>query len=701
MREQANLVLELGSEELPARYVDIALSYFERELPKILKEVDLSFKEVRCDGTPRRLMIEIKNLQTRQEDREFEVLGPPANAAFDAAGNLTQAGAGFLKARGAAPESAYKKESKRGEVLAAKVFEHGKQSVDILGESFAGLVRKIPFPKTMRWDDSGFRYARPLRWILAMHGEALIPMRLGSVESGTLTYGHRFLSGEALKVSSADAYLSSIRKAHVMLGRRERQNAIVDAANELVKEVSGRMVVNQDLLEEVGNLIEKPFVLRGSFDTSFLDMPKELLLSEMNGHQRYFGVEADDGRLLPYFIVVSASPMQDSAGASAGFARVLRARFADGAFYYQHDLDTGLEAMASKLEHVAFHRKLGSVQNKAKRCAIIAGALSERLELGFSKDAIAETTTLFKADLNAGVIGEFPELQGLMGAHYALKQGVDPMIASAIESHYQPKGAHDPVAKDSLGALVGVADRLDSLVGLLQFEKLPKGNRDPLGLRRIAISMLRVCRKHGWDISLDALLEYAAEGYKYTHPDMEIDVAIVRTFLVNRAVGVLSSELEAEQGKTPPKSLIDGVLERGDDRFLDAYKRALAVESLREDSNETFLTLVGLCKRVDNILTKSKDVEKNDIVDSALLVEDAEKNLSRHVYQIINEAKSMNYRDRFVALAGIVPHVSRFFDDVMVNADDPKLRANRLGLLATLQGLWRDLLDFSVVADLN
>jgi glycyl-tRNA synthetase beta chain len=689
----AELLFEIGTEELPAGYLDPALDFLRDATATALDDARLTYGEVTTEGTPRRLVLRVTDLADRQPDREEEVTGPKASIAWGDDGALSKAGQGFLRGQGAQPEDAFKKETDKGEVIACRVFEAGQPASQVLPGLLEGLLPKVPFAKAMRWTDQRSTFGRPVRWLLALLDDLALELSFNELKSGDVTYGHRFHHPEARKVENTGAYEGALGGAAVVLKREDRRAAIAEKARALAESVGGRLVEDEGLLEEVANLVEKPWPVLGRFDERFLEMPRELLISEMREHQRYFAIEDDKGALLNAFVVVAGSEPPDAAHLAAGNTRVLRSRFEDGAFYFDEDRKIPLADRRNELTGMVFQRDLGTVLERCERIEALVAHLAGTLGVeGEARSDALRAGALCKADLVTGVVGEFPELQGIMGRDYALHHGEPAGAATAIEEHYWPLGAHGEPPRSKAGALVALADRLDVIVGILGIGKAPSGSADPFGLRRAAIGVARICLAHGFSAPLGDAVDAAANGLegklKLGHDEV---VEQAKDFLAGRVRGVLDAEIEGAR-----RDLVDAVMGAGWEDLIDARARAEAIAKLRREDAEGFEQLAATFKRVANILKKARaDGLSPDPqgADPGKLTLEAEKALLGAAEDA--SGSDGGYDEGLQALIALKPHVDKFFDDVMVMTDDEGLRDARLGLLARIEGSLEGLADFT------
>jgi glycyl-tRNA synthetase beta chain len=704
----SELIFEVGCEDLPPAFVDRSLAWLKENAALQLNEARLTFTSLECEGTPRRLALMVTGLSMRQPDVREEILGPKADIAFASDGTLTPAALGFLKKNGASPNQAYKKETQKGVLLAVSLEKVGQDAFTLLPSLLERLITQMPCPKAMRWDHSGLSFARPIRNIVAIFNGRLLPMKIGDVHSTNTTHGHRFLLPEVFEVSSVHEYLEHLKRGHVMLQREQRRTVILEAAEKLAHSVGGELAKDDALLSEVCNLVEYPWVYMGHFEQSFLQVPKEILVSEMKKHQRYFAVYDKDGALMPYFVFVSAISSSDSKALAEGNARVLRARFEDGAFYFHEDLKVSQETRAQKLASVTFLRELGTLKEKNLRIerltdALLHGLIGAHFEKSVAADAM-RAAVLCKSDLASGVVLEFPELQGIMGRTYALRAGEKVEVARAIEEHYWPRFADDELPSQGAGTIVAMADRLDSLVGLIGVGKLPKGNADPFALRRAALGLVRLIVEKGYSVSLSGLIDAAANVYGAvlkTAPGEEI-----REFILGRAKAYFMDRLE-RQGSRHTTSIVDGAMKIGADDLSDTWARIRALSVLCDRDMATFALLVATLKRANNIVQKARtegQLKKDALINPALLGLDAEKNLLAKVTPLETStreaghdvlAREGHYVELLTHIAHLKSDVDRFFNEVMVMTDDLPVRESRLCLLAKVEAVTRRVADFT------
>ncbi len=683
----ADLLFEIGAEEIPAGFVPPALEQLERELAKALDDARLLHGEVKALGTPRRLAVTARAVVARQADARTEAFGPPVAQAYDAEGKPTPAALGFAKSQGVDVSALERAQTPKGERVAVTRVEKGRRAEQVLPALVEKLVHGLRFRKSMRSRFDDVTFARPVRWLVALYGGRPLKIRFGEVVSGNVTYGHRFKAPKAIRLTGTpEDYVAKLRKAFVVVDPVERRGLVEKELARAAKAAGGRVLENPGLVDEVTFLVETPTAIAGEFEKQNLELPREVVVSEMRSHQRYFAVVDGAGELKNRFIAVAGTPVKDPKVARHGYERVLRARLADARFFFEEDKKRRLEDRVPDLARRTYQAKLGSELDRTKRIAQIASKLAR--EIG-REELVADVETvarLAKADLNTGMVGEFPELQGIMGAHYARGEGLKPEIADAIEDHYRPIGSSGDMPRGDLGALVGIADRLHQLVGIIGVGEKATGSADPFGLRRAAIGILRILLGRGYHLSLASAVEDARLAFSGVNLGREV-VPQVLEFVRGRLKALWSDEF--------PPDLVEAVLSAGSGDVVDARKRleALAEVKARPD----FLPLALAFKRVANIQEKAGGPGTAN-VDPALLRDDAERRLLSELERVESEAVSLREHRNYPAVlrnvATLEPAVARFFDDVLVMAEEPALRANRLGLMRRVASLFSDLADF-------
>jgi len=686
----ADLLFELGAEEIPAGFVPPALKQLEEDLARALADARLGYGEVRAVGTPRRLAVWARDVAPRQADARSQALGPPVAQAFDAEGKPTPAALGFARSQGVEPGALERVATPKGERLAVTRVEKGRKAGQVLPALLERLVAGLRFRKAMRSGHEEVTFARPLRWMVALYGGKPLRVRYGSIASGQVTYGHRFLAPKAIRLEGTpEDYVLKLRKAWVEVDPRERRIAIQTELARAAHRAKARVRPDEALLEQVTYLVEHPTAVLGTFDRSHLELPPEVVVSELRNHQRYFALVDAKGNLTNQFVAVSGTPVKDPRVSRHGYERVLRARLADARFFFEEDRKRKLADRVPDLARRTYQAKLGSELARVERIERIAAALAVALGRDDLREPLSRAARLCKADLGTGMVGEFPELQGVMGRHYALLEGVEADVADAVEDHYRPIGAADEMARGDLGALLGLADRLHALVGLLGVGEKATSSADPYGLRRAAVGILRILLHRGYHLSLRAMVAAALESLA------GVRLAGAPEAVAGQAAEFLRGRLKALWSEEHPADLVEAVLAAGADDAVDARRRLEALAGLRGRAD--FLPLAIAFKRVANIQEKAQG-QGAVAIDPSLFVEQAERELHGALERVEAEAATLRAARDYPAVlrevATLKPAVDRFFDDVMVMADDPRLRGNRLGLMRRVGALFADVADF-------
>lgn len=684
------LLFEIGSEEIPAGYIQPALTAMAATLIQKLDEARIAHGPARTFGTPRRLAVVVDDVAEKQAAVTAEVLGPPAKVAYDAKGNPTMAAEKFAAKVGVAVKDLTVRRTDKGEYLCAVKSETGQPTATILQQVLPALVLGLPFPKSMRWADLTIAFARPIHNLVALLGTKVIDITVGNVKSGRYSFGHRFLAPGRVKIQRPEDYLDALRGASVIVAIDERRQMTATQVAAAAKALGGKVLADAELLDTVTQLVEYPVASAGRFEKEFLQIPDEILITAMRRHQKYFAVADTKGRLKPGFVAVNNTAAKDVELVTKGHQRVLRARLKDAQFFVQADMQASSDQRAAKLAGVLFQAKLGSMAAKTERVKTLAGFLAG--EAGLAKDAKAQVTraaALCKSDLVSHVVGEFPELQGTMGRIYAAVAGEPGDVAAAIEEHYRPTYSGGPLPATMVGAVLALADKIDSIAGCFSVGLIPTGASDPYALRRQGIGIVQILLDKNLTLSLCRAVEKGISGYPQANTG-EI-AAKVMAFLQNRMAHLL-----AEQGFA--KDVIAAVLEVSVDCVPDVWNRVKALENLRKRPD--FEPLAVAFKRVGNILKKAA-VAKPKPVDSALFQEPCEKRLldacTKAEKAVEKHLTLGRIEDGLLAVAALREPVDGFFDGVMVMADDKKIQANRLALLGRIAALFGRFADFSKI----
>ena len=714
----ATFLLEVGTEELPASFISEALDQWRSRIIADLEEQFLVPQKVRFYGTPRRLAMILEGLPDRQPDRQEEVKGPPAKAAFKN-GAPTKAAEGFARSRGASVQDLEVRDTGKGAFVFVSQSIQGQKAAMVLAELAPKWILGLEGKRFMRWGDGDLRFPRPIRWLTALLDEEVLPVTL---ESGSMrcvsdrsTQGHRVLHPQTISLKHPNDYAKALRQAFVEVDPATRRQVIRQQVIAAAEKVSGVPVISEELLAEVANLVEWPTAVVGRFDEIFLALPAEVAVMEMESHQRYFPVRSSDGSetLLPYFITISNGDPAKSAIIAEGNGRVIRARLSDGKFFFDADRAQPLEAFVEKLEAVTFEERLGSMRAKVDRIKSISLHLADQLQLDPETcQQVQRAALLCKADLVSQMVGEFPELQGVMGQTYALHSGESDAVATGIFEHYLPRGAEDALPQSMVGQVVGIADRLDTLVCIFSLGMLPSGSSDPFALRRAANAIVNITWAAGLPLNLEQCLHQVIQDFTLD-PHIPINDAGVlekqlSDFFFQRLRSLLQDELHIDY------DLVNAVLGEDDAEYriraftdlLDVRERACFLQGIRADGglNRVYATVnraARLAAQGDLDLQTLNPVE---VIDPGLLKQASEEAFYEALLTLLPQTEgARTKRDYHALLSGLeqaAPVVSRFFDgedSVLVMDEDKAVRRNRLGLLGLLRNHARVLADFGAI----
>ncbi len=679
--ESADLLVEIGTEEIPAGYLDSALDQLRDIASNSLETHRLSFEEIRTLATPRRLTLYVKGLATTQSDDVSEVVGPPRRVAYNENGDPTKAAVGFAKTQGVEIADLKIVETERGEYVAASKLEQGGTAINVLTELLPTWIQSLNFPKTMRWNK--LRFARPIRWLVAILGEQVIDFRLDTLRSGRRTYGHRSLNPGPVELTDAslESYIEQLRKINVVVDQEERRSRIEQQITRILETEGCLAEIDSELLNTVTYLVENPQPIIGKFSESHLSLPTEVLITPMKSYQRYFPMLSGDGNLQARFIIISNGTDGNHDGVRHGNERVLHARLNDAEFFYREDQRTPLSDKVNRLRDVVFHAKLGSLLDKVKRLEALAGFIANTASRNASQGGFSERSTkyavraaqLCKADLTTLMVIEFPSLQGIVGKYYARNSGEAPEVALAIEEHYQPISADGALPQTDAGVILSIADKIDTLVGYFGINERPTGSQDPYSLRRQAIGVARILLEKRFHLPLSSIFEEAVKLY-------QVELAEDTKFaLLEFFKGRIEVLLHAK-GYEP--DVLDTVLATGELDIVDILNRAEVVAAFRDDVG--FHSIYPALNRVLRILPDTPPTEVNP----NLLHDAAEIQLAAAVAkvqpQLQNAADKHAYGQLLSHLGNLQPAIDRFFDEVLVMSEDAELRSNRLALLNSI-----------------
>ena len=692
----STFVLEIGTEELPARF----LAGLEKELAERftlgLEEAGYGVARLDTCATPRRAVVIVEGLDDVQPAKEEVVMGPPARIAFDASGNPTKAAEGFARTLGVDVASLSTRQTEKGDYLAGVKKTGGVPTVDVLASLCPSIIAALPFAKRMRWGSGDFAYARPIRWIVALLDDAVVPFEIATVVSGRITQGHRVLGPGPFTLGTAGDYVSTItQQGAVQLKAADRRRYIVEEGNRLAEAAQGRIIWVDGLLDEVQGLVECPVPLLGDIEPSFLELPREVLLTRMQSHQKSFGVEDGQGQLLPYCLTVLNIRPKDLSVVKKGWERVLRARLEDGRFFWKTDLEATFDEWLDALDAVTFLAPLGSMGEKTRRISSLCRWLAEKA--GQNPEEAARAGRLSKADLVSSMVGEFDTLQGIMGGIYARKKGESEAVATALAEQYLPSGPDSPVPATELGSILSIADKADTLVGCFGLGMVPTGAADPYALRRCALGITRIMLERGYRFDVKELFEEAQKLYgerKWKLAPQEA-LAKLNDFFIARVKNYFLT-----QGRET--LLVEAVTAVEPDKVWAVGQRLAALEKLSRQSD--FPLAAQTFKRVSNIIRKQgkeAGVPLTGVWNPSLLQESAEKDLADRLETLFADFETAWGTDDFDALFSMLgavrPAIDALFDKVMVMCEDADLRANRLNMLKALTLRMDRLADFSAL----
>jgi len=680
------LLLEIGTEEIPAGFLSGAIQSLKDNAATILSEYHIAFSEIKAYATPRRLVLIVNGLPEQQESRVREVFGPPKRVAFDEKGNPTEAAMRFASSQGVKLESLVVKKKDKGEYVVAVIEEKGLAVKDLLSEVLKRITLSIRFPKTMRWGNGSMRFARPIHWLLAMFGKDIIHFEIDGIKSSNMTWGHRFLSPAKFQIKEVLDFKNLLDNNLVIVDQEQRKRMILDGIRNLSASVGGIPIEDEELIETVNFLVEHPFPVLCSFQREYLELPKELLVTVMKDHQKFFAIENEGGRLINHFIVISNTKKENEETVRIGAERVIKARFEDARFYFEEDRKKILYERIGGLRKVIFQEKLGSLYGKTERIVSIIEFLSERL-LYSAKDKLLRAAWLSKTDLLTGIIREFTELQGIMGKYYAMHDGEDSEVATALEEQYLPKHSGGELPRTEVGALLSIADKIDNIVSFFSLGLIPTGSEDPFALRRQALGIIAILLDKGYNLPLKDLIHKCSQNLISLFPLPEKIEEKIFLFFEQRFEPVFS-----DRGYS--SDLVQSILPMSLDLNLkDMEGRLDALKRFKEDKDcDNFLLAI---KRVHNIIPK----KIGPGLKTELLVEEAEKGLKERLDSIRSHLpvllQERRHSDAISLLVSLTDPINHFFDRVLVMDKREEIKQNRLALLLEVWRIATTIADFS------
>jgi glycyl-tRNA synthetase beta chain len=691
MLKDANFLLELGTEEIPAGYIPPSIEAVRKAFADSLGGSRIDFDRIEVYATPRRTAVLVSKLAESQREEEIELKGPSVKAAYDTAGKPTKALEGFLKGNGVAPGDVFTRESEKGSYVFAKKKLDAKKTEALLPDIITQIVGAVPFPKRMRWSDKSVTYPRPIRYFIVLFNGKLIPYEIDGIASSNKTRGHYIQHDRMVEVGSIGAYDGILKKNGVILDQEERRDMIRKELASSAGKAGGKLLEDDELVDTVTYLVEHPYVCPCRFDREFLKLPDIVLIAEMREHQKYFSVVDKSGKLTDTFLVVSNNPATDNV--KAGNERVISARFNDARFFYNEDRKVKLADRVESLKTVLFHKELGSIYDKVRRMTLIVDYITDHLGLDAGhRKKISRAVSLCKTDLMTAVVFEFPSLQGKIGRIYAIEDGEEPDVADAIEDHYKPRFSGEPLPAGMTSIVASLAEKIDNIFGSFSVGNIPKGSADPYALRRQSNAIVELLVRNEINLEMKDLLVSAADNYRGGKglADKIVEFIAVRAKTIFSESGLSHDE-------------IDACLSTGSADFLELFRRARSVNEFRKD--EKFSQMLLSFKRMNNIVSafRKENREYRLSFDPSLFQCDEEKELHRFFDSrsdaIDSYISSSDYIELFRLLIEGKPIIDRFFDKVLVMEKDTKLRDNRLSLLEGILTHFKTLMDFSRIED--
>jgi len=688
-----NVILEIGTEEIPAQYMENALKDLEQLAKKYLEEARINYKKIKVYGTPRRLILFIFHIKEKQEDVFQKIKGPAYSIAYNKDSQPQKPALKFAQSTGVNVENLIVEDTEKGKYIFASKSMIGQPTVDILSRIFPKIIKSMQFPKSMRWRERSLRFIRPIRWIFSLYGNEIIKFNLNGLDSGNITYGHRLLAPQKIEISSTQEYFKKLEKSYVVIDPQIRENIVKTDIKQIIKEVNGKKIINEKQLKEIIYLVEYPNAILGKYDKKYLELPKDVLTVVMEKHQKYFPVFKNKDELLPLFIVIINNTKKHASKIKEGNENVLRARLEDAKFFYQEDQKIPLDKRVDKLKNVIFQENLGSLFDKTERLKLLCDYIADVLQVEQKvKEDLLRAAHLCKADLVTETVKEFPELQGIMGKEYAVLSGERREVAEAIFEHYLPRFSGDRLPLTKSGMILGIADKVDTIIGCFVMGLTPTGSQDPYGLRRQSRGKIAIILKNNLEISLKDIIQKSLSLYKES---VSVELKLDENEIIFQILNFLKQRLKnifLEEGIR--YDVIDAVLAvDSDGDLVDIKHRIKAIEKLY--NQPIFRKILNSSSRVLNLSKNNEETEIN----RSLLKEKAELNLFRKYENIYPRTKEFisnkEYRKVFELLGELCEPVDEFFDRVLVMDKDEDIRKNRVALIKKIG------ISFNQVADLS
>ena len=682
------LLYEIGVEEMPSRFVESTLGQLKDNLTKALTEKRVGFSEIETYATPRRLVLVVKGLADRQADLEEEVKGPSKKIALAEDGSFTKAALGFMKGKGLGENDVYFKDLDGTEYIYATIREAGEDTEKILCDVLGEIVKAVVFPKSMRWGGKNMRFVRPIRWLLALMNDKVVPVNMEGIIASNKTVGHRFLGAKSIEVTSIEDYLAKLEENYVILDQAKRKAIIRDQIDKVAASINGRVDMDEDLLEEVTYIVEYPTAFYGEFDKEYASLPKEVVKTPMKAHQRYFPVVDDRGELLANFIAVRNGNEHMIENVKKGNEKVLEARLADALFFFKEDRKKALVDYRPQLDTVVFQEKLGTLLDKSERLYKLAGKIADEIDAGIKKDLLERAAYLCKADLVTSMVFEFDELQGYMGMEYSKLDKEDPIVSKAIYEHYMPRFSGDEIPQSAEGAILSIVDKIDTIAGFFAIGIQPTGSADPFALRRQCLGILTILLEKNIELDIAKLADLALDQYAGVDFDKAAVVDQIVAFF-NERTRVMFKDLGIRY------DVVDAVLASDEKNMSDLYARAQAINAWID--NPSLNDMLVAFNRVSTLAEKAEGLDIKEVA----LLEAAEKDLYAKFVLVEKEIEDLmgqkKYTESLDSFASLKPAIDAFFDTVMVMDENLDVRNNRLALLANIYKAMLKICDLSKI----
>lgn len=686
--------MEIGLEEIPAHVVTPSATQLVEKTEKFLKEQRMDFDEVQTYSTPRRLTVKVTGLADKQPDIQEEAKGPAKKIAYDKDGNWSKAAQGFARGQGVSVDDIFFKELKGTEYVYVKKFIEGKAAADVM-QGMRDVAMDLKFPTMMRWGTNDFQYVRPIRWIVAMLDDQVIPFKILNIESGNVSQGHRFL-GKPVELKSADDYVEALRAEKVIVDAAERKSMIRAQINDLAQKNNWKIVIDEDLLEEVNNLVEYPTVFAGSFDEKYLSVPDQVLITSMKDHQRFFYVTDQNGKLLPNFVSVRNGNTEYLENVVQGNEKVLTARLEDAKFFYEEDQKQSIADYVERLKKVMFHDKIGTIYEKMARVRLLAAQIGKFVGLNDQELAdLDRAAQIYKFDLVTGMVGEFAELQGVMGEIYARLQGENDNVAAAIREEYMPTSAEGELPTTKVGAVLSIADKIDSIQAFFAAGMIPSGSNDPYALRRQALGIVRIALARNWKLSVPMMLKFV-ENAMNERPDLYKNIMPgdeqkdMQQFIIDRLAQIMNGDKQLRH------DVLDTVVANPENAFVDIEEAAKILGKHLEDDD--FKETIEALTRVGRMAKKAPNFENDAVLKAELFENESEKKLAEAVKKVATAFEQADLEEKFNQLASLKDPITDYFDSTMIMAKDEDVKQNRLLQLKQIADLTK---DFGELDNLN